>query len=239
MYDRRVMDLCSTLSANAYPGRGLVMGVTGDGHAAMLYFIMGRSENSRNRVFVKEGDGIRIEPFDMSKVSDPSLIIYRPVRKYGNAYIVTNGDQTDTVYDFLRKGGSFSDALLSRSFEPDAPNFTPRISGLMTLDADCRYTLSILKKQDADSTFCARQYFEFRGQKGLGHLIHTYEGDGDPLPSFAGEPGKVALPENGEAFVRAVWQSLNAANRISLYARFVPLSGGEETAYILNRHQGD
>lgn len=239
MYDRKVMDLCNTLSDNAYPGRGIVMGVTDDGQAAMLYFIMGRSENSRNRVFVKENEGLRIEPFDVSKVADPSLIIYRPVRRFGNAYIVTNGDQTDTVYDFLRKGAGFSDALLSRSFEPDAPNFTPRISGLMTLDADCRYTISILKKQDADSHFCTRQYFEFRGQKGLGHLIHTYEGDGDPLPSFAGEPGKVRLPAASEAFVRSVWQSLDQNNRISLYARFVPLAGGQETTYILNRHQGD
>lgn len=239
MYDHKIMDLSKTLSANTYPGRGIVMGVTKDGQAAMLYFIMGRSENSRNRVFVKEGEGLRIEPFDVSKVSDPTLIIYRPVRRFENSYIVTNGDQTDTVYDYLQKGLSFSDALSIRQFEPDAPNFTPRISGLMMVNDDIRYTLSILKKQDTESDLCARQYFEYTGQKGLGHLIHTYEGDGNPLPSFAGEPGKVHLPEAGENFVRKVWQSLDENNRISLYARFVSLSGEKETVYILNRHQGD
>ena len=237
MYPNKTMDLCPVLAANAYPGRGLVVGVNQDDEAVMLYFIMGRSPNSRNRVFVKEGEGLRIEPFDASLVEDPSLIIYRPVRKYKNNYIVTNGDQTDTIYDFLRRKAHFSDALLSRSYEPDAPNFTPRISALMTVEGgDCRYTLSILKRQDDEGTHCARQYFEYRRQVGLGHLIHTYEGDGNPLPSFSGESGRVRLP-GGDQLAYDVWDSLHQDNRISLYARFVPLSGGDERTIIINRHE--
>ncbi len=236
MYPNETMNLCDILQGNPYPGRGLMMGVNEKDEAVMLYFIMGRSDNSRNRVFLKEEDGLRIEPFDVSKVEDPSLIIYRPVRKLNNTYIVTNGDQTDTIYDFLRRGGSLTDALQSRSYEPDAPNYTPRISGVMTVsEGCCRYTLSILKKQDDIGSHCARQYFEYRREKGLGHFIHTYEGDGNPLPSFRGEPGRVALTGDMEAFANQVWESLHHDNRIALYVRVVPLNGQEERVMIFNR----
>ncbi len=236
MYPNETMDLFKLLAQNPYPGRGLMMGVNDKDEAVMLYFIMGRSDNSRNRVFIQEEDGLRIEPYDISKVQDPSLIIYRPVRKLGNTYIVTNGDQTDTIYDYLRKGSHLNDALLSRSYEPDAPNYTPRISAVMTLSkGDCRYTLSILKKQDEVGVHCARQYFEYRREQGLGYFIHTYEGDGNPLPSFRGEPGRIALKGDMEAFANNVWDSLNHDNRIALYVRVVPLQGGEERVMIFNR----
>lgn len=236
MYPNETMDLCGILQANPYPGRGLMMGVNQRNEAVMLYFIMGRSDNSRNRVFLRDGDGLRIEPYDASLVKDPSLIIYRPVRKLDNTYIVTNGDQTDTIYDFLRRGSHLSNALLSRSYEPDAPNYTPRISSVMTIaKGDCRYTLSILKKQDDVGVHCARQYFEYRREKGLGHFIHTYEGDGSPLPSFRGEPARIALREDVQTFAQNAWDSLHPDNRIALYARAVPLDGGKETILIFNR----
>lgn len=227
-------DLCGILKSNTYPGRGLVAGVSPKGTLVLLYFIMGRSENSRNRVFVKDDLDVRIEPADARLVADPTLIMYRPVRTINRQYIVSNGDQTDTIYDFLRRGYSFRQALKTRSFEPDAPHFTPRISALATWEKDAfHYTLSILKKQD-DIT---RQYFEYKQVPGVGHLIHTYRGEGSPLPSFEGEPRRVMLPEDVDSFVNDVWESLDHDNRIALYARIVPEKEGAERSIIINRFE--
>ena len=233
----KIISLSDDLKNNSYPGRGIVIGKTPDSkYAVTAYFIMGRSENSRNRIFVEEGEGIRTQAFDPSKMTDPSLIIYHPVRDFLGCTIVTNGDQTDTIRDFMAVGRNMHAALMTRSFEPDAPNYTPRISSVMTIaKGDCRYTLSILKKQDDVGVHCARQYFEYRREKGLGHFIHTYEGDGSPLPSFRGEPARIALRGDVQTFAQNAWDSLHPDNRIALYARAVPLDGGEETVIIINR----
>ena len=227
--------LAEKLSANTYPGRGIVLGLTPDGtQSVAAYFIMGRSVNSRNRVFVEEPDGIRTEAFDPSKLSDPSLIIYHPVRQVGNSLIVTNGDQTDTVRDFITEGKPFAQALRTREFEPDGPNWTPRISGLVSENGD--YKLSILKSADADGTACARQTFEYPALPGLGHFLHTYVCDGDPIPTFQGEPERVALWDDLDAFTDMLWGSLNPDNKISLFVRYTNLETRAVRQRILNKH---
>ena len=208
----QTQNIATILKENGYVGRGVLMGRSPSGKkAAMAYFIMGRSENSQNRVFIEKGEELIIHPFDESKVEDPSLIIYAPVRVSGANTIVTNGDQTDTIYDFLAAGKSFEAALRTRCFEPDAPNFTSRISGMMTLsDSGCAYKLSILKSADAAGSACLRQTFEYAEPlPGVGHFIHTYQTDGNPLPAFAGEPEQVALPETAEELVDLLWSNLD------------------------------
>lgn len=232
----RAADLPQMLQGNPYPGRGIVLGLSSDGSRSWaLYFIMGRSVNSRNRVFIQQEDGLRIEPFDPGLVSDPSLIVYRPVRKVGRWLIVTNGDQTDTIYDTLAAGGTFEAALRTRTFEPDAPNYTPRISGLVDAHSGA-YRLSILKAADAAGAACLRCFYEIEPRPGIGHFIHTYQGDGDPLPSFTGEPTAVALPDDLKAYADAVWHSLNADNKVALYARETDLRIGEARCFLYNRH---
>ena len=230
--------LASLLSQNADPGRGIVIGMTPDGKKAVAaYFIMGRSENSRNRVFRAEGDDVMIYPFDESKVEDPSLIIYAPVRSVKRALIVTNGDQTDTVRDFLKNGDSFENALRTRGFEPDKPNYTPRISALLHFDKVYWYQLSILKCADGQGTKCNRFTFDLAPVPGLGHFIHTYVGDGNPLPSFEGEPEQVELTDDIDALTDTLWNSLNESNKISLFVRFVDLESGKADTRIVNKHQ--
>ena len=230
------MKLSELLSANEYPGRGIALGLTPDGNrSAAVYFIMGRSVNSRNRVFLPEPDGIRTEAFDPSRLEDPSLIIYHPVRQVGRGLIVTNGDQTDTVREFLERGETWEQALRTREFEPDGPNWTPRISGLLSPDGS--YKLSILKSADAAGSGCLRNFFEYPGQKGLGHFIHTYETNGDPLPTFSGEPRPVEIGSDIDAFAEEIWNSLNAENKISLFVRFTDLTTGETEQRIFNKNQ--
>ncbi len=232
-------DLNTLLSENSYPGRGIVLGQTPDGtQSAVAYFIMGRSQNSRNRIFAKTPDGIRTEAHDPSKLEDPSLIIYHPVRMVGKHLVVTNGDQTDTVRDFLQEGKSFTDALLTREFEPDAPNFTSRISGL--LEQNGAYTLSILKSADAEGSACNRHSFDYAPLAGVGHFIHTYQQDGNPLPAFFGEPERVAITANdAKTFANDIWQNLNTDNKISLYVRFTSLATGAVEEIIINKHGGE
>ena len=229
------------LKNNTYPGRGIVLGKSADGkYAVIAYFIMGRSENSRNRVFVTEGDGIRTEAFDPSRMKDPSLIIYAPVRVPDKERtIVTNGDQTDTIYDALKDGRSFESALRTREFEPDGPNYTPRISGLVTVrDGDVCYQLSILKSNHGNAEQCRRYFFDYTpAAAGEGHFLSTYEHDGDPLPSFSGEPRLVAIPDDMEAFTDELWNSLNTDNKVSLFVRFIDLQSGETRTAIRNVHE--
>ena len=223
------------LSANPYPGRGIVLGQTPDGtRMVVAYFIMGRSPNSRNRVFERTEDGIRTRAYDPSKVEDPSLIIYNPLRTVDGTLIVTNGDQTDTVRDALVAGRSFEDALETREFEPDAPNLTPRISGLLLPDG--RYQLSILKSADAEGSACSRFYFNYPPLAGVGHFLHTYNSDGDPLPSFTGEPRRVAIADDVEEFTQMIWEALDPDNRVALYVRSVSLTGGPECDYLINQN---
>lgn len=228
------------LKENTYPGRGIAIGKTADGkNAVAIYFIMGRSENSRNRIFRAEGEDITIYPFDESKVSDPSLIIYSPVRKFENKLIVTNGDQTDTIYDYLSKGKGFSCALKTREFEPDAPNFTPRISGILEFsDNDFTYKMSILKSADAEGTSCNRFTFDYTPVAGVGHFIHTYNCDGDPLPTFTGEPERISLPDDIDIITEKLWEALDNNNKISLFVRFTNLETGETQTRIINKHEG-
>ena len=226
------------LSANEYPGRGVLLGQSPDGRAVLAYFIMGRSENSRNRVFVEEGQDVMIHPFDASKVEDPSLIIYAPIRVVGSEVIVTNGNQTDTIRDHLNRGGSFCTALQTRCFEPDAPNWTPRISGILHLGrADFTYELSILKSVDAEGSDCVRHYFTYPAKQGLGHLIHTYEENGNPIPTFQGEPRRVAVSNDIDAFTNALWNSLHEYNKISLYVRYLDPVTGEAESRMINKHR--
>ena len=230
-----VANLETLLSANPYPGRGIVLGQTPDGTRMVVgYFIMGRSPNSRNRVFERTEDGIRTRAYDPSKVEDPSLIIYTPLRTVDGTLIVTNGDQTDTVRDALVAGRSFEDALGTREFEPDAPNLTPRISGLLLPGG--RYQLSILKSADADGSACARFYFNYPPLAGVGHFLHTYNSDGDPLPSFTGEPRRVAIADDIEEFTQMMWKALDPDNRVALYVRSVSLTGGPECDYLINQN---
>lgn len=232
--------LAEELGATSYPGRGIILGKSGDGrHMVIAYFIMGRSENSRNRVFEEDGRGIRTKAFDESKMVDPSLIIYAPVRVLGeDITIVTNGDQTDTIYDGMQAGKTFEEALRTRTFEPDAPNYTPRISGVVEPKKDL-YRLSILKSAEGDPSSTQRFFFDYEAPKaGQGHFIHTYAGDGNPLPSFAGEPVPVAVEGDLEAISRTVWENLNTDNKVSLFTRFIDLETGEVSSLIFNKNQG-
>ena len=229
-------DLAALLAGNTYPGRGIVLGKTADGKQSVAaYFIMGRSENSRNRVFVQEPDGIRTEAFDPAKLADPSLIIYHPVRQLGRALIVTNGDQTDTIRDHLELGESFEQGLRTRAFEPDGPNWTPRISGL--LSADGSYKMSILKSADAEGSACARYTYEYPGVNGVGHFLHTYVQDGNPIPTFQGEPERVSIPNDIDGWTADIWNALDENNKISLYVRFVNLETGCEENRMINRNK--
>ena len=228
--------LTEKLASNTYPGRGIVLGMLPDGKTSVAaYFIMGRSVNSRNRVFMEEPDGIRTEAFDPSKLSDPSLIIYHPVRQMGRSLIVTNGDQTDTIRDFMERGETLEQALRTREFEPDGPNWTPRISGLVQSDGS--YKLSILKSADPEGSACTRHFFEYPALKGVGHFLHTYETNGDPIPTFFGEPERVALDGDIDTFTAAVWENLNEDNKISLFVRFTNVETGEFQQRILNKNQ--
>ena len=233
------VDLAKELSSTDYPGRGIVIGKSDDGkYAVCAYFIMGRSENSRNRVFVEDGDGIRTEAFDPAKLEDPSLIIYAPVRMLGNKLIVTNGDQTDTIYEFMKNGRSFNRALKSREFEPDAPNFTPRISGIMEFsDGRFEYAMSILKSDMGDPDCCDRFSFTYDNPKdGQGRFIHTYMGDGNPLPSFEGEPTPVSITGNIDELTSKIWNNLHEDNKVSLFVRYVDLESGEFDTRIVNKN---
>lgn len=232
--------LKAELEGNVYPGRGIVLGKSEDGTKAVIaYFIMGRSENSRNRVFVEDGEGIRTEAFDPSKLVDPSLIIYAPVRVLGNKTIVTNGDQTDTIYEGMDKQLTFEQTLRSREFEPDAPNYTPRISGILHIEnGHYNYALSILKSNQGDPDSCHRFTFAYENPKaGEGHFIHTYVGDGNPLPSFEGEPTWVSISGTIDAFTDLVWNSLNAENKVSLFVRFIDIASGQYETRIINKNQ--
>ena len=228
------------LRGNSYPGRGIIIGRSADGKKAVTaYFIMGRSENSRNRVFVEDGAGIRTQAFDPSKLTDPSLIIYAPVRVLGNKTIVTNGDQTYTIYELMDKQQTFEQALRTREFEPDAPNYTPRISGILHVEAGhYNYALSILKSNQGDPSSCLRFTFAYNNAKpGEGHFIHTYQGDGNPLPSFEGEPKPVAIPNDLDAFTSLLWDSLNEDNKVSLFVRFIDIETGAYESRIVNKNQ--
>lgn len=226
------------IEGNSYVGRGIIIGKSEDGKkACFAYFIMGRSANSRNRVFVANGDEVTIYPFDESKVEDPSLIIYSPIRKYANHLIVTNGNQTDTVYDALKIGGTFSGALETREFEPDSPNFTPRISGMLTFkDGDFKYEMSILKSVDEVGSDCCRYTYSYPSKAGLGHFIHTYICDGNPIPTFCGEPERVAIPSSIDEFTSEIWSSLDEQNKISLYVRYIDLASGEVQNRVINKN---
>ena len=230
-------DLCALLRGNSYPGRGILLGRSADGKSAVVaYFIMGRSENSRNRIFEETGDGIRTRAFDESRMTDPSLIIYHPVRVVDGTVIVTNGDQTDTIRDFFAQGRSFVAALRTREFEPDGPNYTPRISGVVRKSGG--YTLSILKSAEGDPACCCRYFYEYDAPvAGTGHFISTYQGDGNPLPSFNGEPIPVSVTASTpEELALALWDSLNEDNKVSLYVSYIDLETGEPHSVINNKH---
>ena len=235
-----MLSLAKELSSNAYPGRGIVIGKTKDGKKAVTaYFIMGRSSNSRNRVFVTEGEGIRTEAFDPSKLEDPSLIIYAPVRVLGNKTIVTNGDQTDTIYEGMDKQLTFEQSLRSREFEPDGPNYTPRISGVMHIEnGTYNYAMSILKSNNGNPEACNRYTFAYENPvAGEGHFIHTYMHDGNPLPSFEGEPKLVEIDGDIDQFTDMVWNNLNQDNKVSLFVRFINIETGEYETKIVNKNK--
>ena len=236
----KTMDLNEILKSRPYPGRGILVGNAHNGtwaQSVIAYFIMGRSENSRNRVFEQTEDGIRTRAFDESKMTDPSLIIYHPVRMVGSTTIVTNGDQTDTIRDALLEGRSYVDALRTRTYEPDEPNYTPRISGV--LKPDYTYNLSILKSLDGDPSCCCRYYYEYDNPKaGVGHFIHTYQENAEPLPSFEGEPRRVAITApSAQALAQEVWANLNEDNKVSLFVQYIDLASGGKDTVILNKHQ--
>lgn len=231
-----MIDIANYLQKNTYPGRGIILGRSSDNENAVIgYFIMGRSENSRNRVFIEEAGGIRTEAFDPKKLSDPSLIIYWPVRTLKNQTVVTNGDQTDTVYDYLKDGKTFEEALRTRTFEPDSPNFTPRISGLLEENGD--YRLSILKSNEGDPSSAHRYFYEYENPKpGEGHFIHTYQHDGNPIPSFVGEPEIIKIEGDIDSFTKTLWDNLNEDNKVSLFTRFINLKTGETKTRIINKN---
>ncbi|MBQ7653595.1 MAG: IMP cyclohydrolase [Clostridia bacterium] len=231
-------DISELIEGNSYVGRGIVIGKTRNAKkSCAAYFIMGRSENSRNRIFVKEDGAVFTRPFDASKVEDPSLIIYAALREYENKLVVTNGDQTDTVVDFLKKGGSFTEALNTREFEPDSPNFTPRISGMLTYEnGDFSYMMSILKSADSLGSACSRYTFSYPALAGVGHFIHTYVCDGNPIPTFVGEPERVEIPDDIEVFTNKLWNALDKDNKISLYVRYTDLESGEIEEKIINKN---
>ena len=234
----KINDIGELIKDNPYVGRGIVCGKTEDGTKAVAaYFIMGRSNNSRNRVFVERGVEVYTEPFDASKVEDPSLIIYAAIRQFQDALIVTNGDQTDTIYDGLAEGKCFAHALRKRKFEPDAPNFTPRISAVYFLDEPVSYKMNILKSADAEGTACNRYTFDFEPINGLGHFIHTYVTDGDPIPTFQGEPERVRIPNDIDEFTNTLWNALNADNKISLYVRYIDLKTREIENRLINKNK--
>ena len=235
----KMLSLSEELKNNAYPGRGIVLGKTPDGKKAVAaYFIMGRSANSRNRVFVEDGEGIRTQAFDPSKMEDPSLIIYAPVRVLGNKTIVTNGDQTDTIYEGMDKQMTFEQSLRSREFEPDGPNYTPRISGIMHIEnGHYNYAMSILKSNNGDPKSCCRFTYAYENPvDGEGRFIHTYMHDGDPLPSFEGEPKVVGISGDIDAFTKEVWESLNEDNKVSLFVRFIDIETGKYETRIVNKN---
>ena len=231
-------DVRTLIEGNSYVGRGIIIGKSEDGtKACFAYFIMGRSVNSRNRIFVEKGDEVVIYPFDESKVEDPSLIIYSPVRKIDNHVIVTNGNQTDTVYDAVKAGGTFSAALATREFEPDGPNFTPRIIGMLTFENyDFTYEMSILKSIDEQGSDCCRYTYSYPSKAGLGHFIHTYICDGNPIPTFCGEPERVSIPNDIDEFKSEIWNSLDSENKISLYVRYIDLNTGEAQNRMINKN---
>lgn len=236
----KMLNLEQELQENAYPGRGIVIGKSPDGTKAVTaYFIMGRSENSRNRIFAEEGEGICTQAFDESKLTDPSLIIYAPVRVLGSKTIVTNGDQTDTVYDGIKEGLTFEQSLRSREFEPDGPNYTPRISGIMQVeDGTFHYAMSILKSNNGNPDSCNRYTFTYENPvPGEGHFIHTYMHDGDPLPSFEGEPKLAAMEDDIDVFTKALWESLNEDNKVSLFVRYIDIATGKYETRIVNKNQ--
>ena len=234
----KINDIAELLSSNPYPGRGIVIGKTPDGTKAVAaYFIMGRSANSRNRIFAERGGAVFTEPYDASRVEDPSLIIYRAVAEYEDHLIVTNGDHTETVLDGLARGLSFSEALASRRFEPDAPHLTPRISALMTFSGGLSYSMSILKSADPEGTACSRYFFDHPAMAGVGHLIHTYMGDGSPLPSYCGEPARIATLDDIDEFTERLWNALDEDNRISLYVRYTDLKTGERASRTVNKNK--
>lgn len=226
------------IKGNSYVGRGIVVGKSADGTKACLaYFIMGRSANSRNRIFTEKNGEVFTEPFDASKVEDPSLIIYRAIRNYGKDVIVTNGDQTDTIYDGLAAGKSFSEALTAREFEPDGPNFTPRISGILHLGGNYTYELSILKSADPQGSACNRYTFSYAALAGLGHFLHTYLCDGTPIPTFIGEPERIKIPDSIDDFTKELWESLDENNKISLYVRYIDLKDGSVENRMINKNE--
>ncbi len=235
-----ILQIEKELRENSYPGRGIILGKTADGTKAVAaYFIMGRSENSRNRIFVEDGEGIRTQAFDPSKLVDPSLIIYAPVRVLGNKTIVTNGDQTDTIYEGMDKQLTFEQSLRSREFEPDGPNYTPRISGIMHIEnGNYNYAMSILKSSDGSPESCHRYTFAYENPKaGEGHFIHTYQCDGNPLPSFEGEPKRIQIPDDMETFTSLLWDSLNEENKVSLFVRYIDIQTGKYESKIVNKNQ--
>ena len=234
----KINDMGELINGNPYVGRGIVLGKTEDGKKAVsAYFIMGRSQNSRNRVFTERDGAVFTEPYDASKVEDPSLIIYAAIRKYENKLIVTNGDQTDTVYEGLKAGKGFSEALTAREFEPDAPNLTPRISGMITFgEGNFTYEMSILKSADAEGTACNRYTFSYPSLAGLGHFIHTYVTDGNPIPTFQGEPERVAIPNDIDEFTAKIWNNLDENNKISLYVLYTDLESGKEEKRLINKN---
>ena len=237
----KIRSLEQELSSNVYPGRGIMIGRSEDGKCAVIvYFIMGRSENSRNRVFVKEGEGIRTQAFDPAALTDPSLIIYAPVRVRKADTIVTNGDQTDTIYEGLEKGLTFEQSLRSRTFEPDAPNYTPRISGIVQLsEGSFSYKLSILKSHFQDPSSCDRFTYDYENPTvGEGSFIHTYMGDGNPLPSYEGDPTRVRITGSIDDFGSRVWESLNPDNKVSAFVRYIELDTGKTMTRLYNKHQG-
>ncbi len=235
----KINNISELINGNPYVGRGIITGTSENGkYAVNAYFIMGRSSNSRNRIFAKRNNVLFTEPFDSSKVEDPSLIIYAAVREYENNLIVTNGDQTDTIYNGLNSGISFKNSLETREFEPDNPNFTPRISSISTFcDGSFRYEMSILKSIDETGSDCARYTFSYNAKPGLGHFIHTYVTDGNPIPTFQGEPERVAVPDDIKVFTKDIWDNLNEDNKISLYVRYTDLQNGEITEELINKNK--
>ncbi len=235
----KISNIKDLILGNSYVGRGIIVGKTEDGTKAVsAYFIMGRSANSRNRIFTEKDGAVFTEPFDASKVEDPSLIIYRAIRKIDNKLIVTNGDQTDTIYEGFEAGKDFKTALEAREFEPDAPNLTPRISAVTYFNkGDFNYEMSILKSADEMGTACNRYTFSFTALKGLGHFIHTYVCDGNPIPTFQGEPERVFIPNDIDAFTKEIWENLDADNKISLYVRYTDLKTGKEENRLINKNK--
>lgn len=232
--------LAQELAGNSYPGRGIIIGKSADGkYAVTAYFIMGRSVNSRNRIFVEDGAGIRTQAYEPSKLEDPSLIIYAPVRVLGNKTIVTNGDQTDTIYELMDRQQTFEQALRTREFEPDGPNYTPRISGIMHLEkGGYNYAMSILKSNHGEPSSCCRYTFAYENPAaGEGHFIHTYMGDGNPLPSFEGEPTLIGIEEDIDGFTKLVWENLNEENKVSLFVRYIDIESGKYETRIVNKNQ--